>query len=188
MRFGVIASLAGLTLLGVIYLAGLRPTTAPLPDLGEAPSFTLTDQHDRAFSSEVLKDKVWLANFFFTSCEGPCPITMSAVASIAKRFENNDGIQFVSITSDPVTDTPRKLAEYAAKFPSVQRSYLTGTQDQILKISTEGFRLGLTPDPNIHSTRLVLIDRHARIRGYYSAADEASLAKLVDDLQKLIKQ
>jgi len=188
MRLGVLAVLASLALLGVVYLTNLRPTSTPLPDLGLAPSFSLTDQHGQTFSTASLNGKTWVANFFFTTCDGPCPVTMSAVASIVRQFVNDDRIQFISITSDPTTDTPAKLAEYSAKFPAQHWTYLTGTSEQILKISTEGFKLGLTTDPNIHSTRLVLVDRHSRIRGYYSATDEAALAKLSADLRGLTKE
>jgi len=189
MRIGVVASLFAVVALGVIFLYADRPdnlSPKKLPLLGEAPRFELIDQSSSPFSSLNLTGKVWVANFFFSSCHGPCPATMASLAQIVKEFEGEKLVRFVSISSDPETDTPQKLAEYAANYPSQNWSYLTGPRDQIIDASVKGFKLALTPDPNVHSTKLVLVDKEQQIRGYFSPSEPADVEQLQSAIRGML--
>ena len=91
-------------------------TTEPetLPVIRELPEFTLTSDKGEPFSPADLRGKVWVADFIFTSCPGPCPIMTRNMADVAETLKMYDDIAFVSISVDPETDTPEVLAKYAA--------------------------------------------------------------------------
>ena len=85
-----------------------------LPTYGMVPAFTLTDQTGAAFSSAAaLQNRVWVADFIFTNCSGPCPRMSSQMHEVQAALSANDGARFVSFTVDPARDTPLVLAAYA---------------------------------------------------------------------------
>jgi protein SCO1/2 len=164
---------------------------APLPVLGTVPSFTLTAQDGSTFDSAVLADKVWVADFIFTNCTGPCPRMTSQMRRLQKAFEGNGGLKLVSISVDPARDTPVALASYAEKFHAdhAQWTFLTGPVPTIHKLSRNVFLLGDVDGKNMeHSTRFMLVDRRARIRGSYVMAASESMPKLMGDIRVLLEE
>ncbi|MDQ6940295.1 MAG: SCO family protein, partial [Verrucomicrobiota bacterium] len=87
-------------------------THRSLDSLGTIPEFRLTNQNGQPFGSADLKGKIWVADFIFTSCPGPCPIISSRMAEMQKPLEKSD-VHLVSFTVDPQNDTPKVLHEYA---------------------------------------------------------------------------
>jgi len=160
----------------------------PLPTIAALKDFSLTDSNNSEFSSSKLAGKVWLANFFFTSCGGICPFMTGELRKIFQRFGEREDLHFVSITVDPLRDSPSALKEYANNFDiDVPRwHFLTGQAERINDISLKGFMIGNIDDPSFHSDRIVLIDREQKIRGYYSSADEEALKKLVRDIEAVL--
>jgi len=103
MRFAAIAAF--------VVLASCS-NSPPLPNFGFVPDFVLTDQTGASFSSkEKLDGKVWIANFIFTTCQGPCPRMSSQMSQARQRIMHPD-VRFVSFTIDPDRDTPEALAAY----------------------------------------------------------------------------
>jgi protein SCO1/2 len=159
-----------------------------LPVFAEATQFAFTDQNGAPFSSERMQGKLWVANFFFTSCEGICPTINGAVARFAEKIRGQSPVEFVSMSVDPKNDTPAVLKEYAAKFkadPS-RWHFLTGAEGEVEKVMAS-FKLGSFDDPINHTSRLVLVDEKGRVRGYYQGTDENAVEFLTRDVQSLTR-
>jgi len=159
---------------------------------GDAPAFRLTDQQGRAFSSEELAGKVWMANFIYTRCGDECPRMSGVLANVANVLEKErllgTHVHLVTITVDPDYDTPERLAAYSSLFGGDPRwwHFLTGERAYIEQILTQGFHVTMinrtvasllggvahahgTDDAGIeiiHSERIVVVDRDGVIRKY----------------------
>ena len=165
-----------------------------LPELGDVPPFKLTTQNGAAFSSDSLKGKVWVLDFIFTTCNGPCP-RMSAQMrrlqfELKKKPETLNSVRLVSITVDPRHDDPPTLLEYSGHFRADPRlwSFLTGPEAEIRKLSVDTFHVNTAVNQLEHSTRFILVDGKARIRGYYETTDATMLDQLAEDVDKLRKE
>lgn len=156
---------------------------APLPIYGQVPDFELTAQSGEAIQRKMLDGKIWVADFIFTHCSGPCP-RMSAQMSQVQRSVT--GVKLVSFTVDPARDTPQVLAAYAQRFHADPGRwlFLTGPQPTLHMLQREAFKLGNVDGSLNHSTRFVLVDRRGRIRGYYGTADD-SWRNLLPDIKTL---
>src|SRR5438105_3114873 len=100
-------------LIGALSLAGCASKPA-LPSYGVVPDFTLTDQTGAPFKSTAALDrKIWIADFVFTNCPGPCPRMSSQMHQVQTALAGNDAVRFVSFTVDPARDTPPVLSAYA---------------------------------------------------------------------------
>lgn len=158
-----------------------------LADLGPLIDFSLKDQDGRQMTLADLKGKVWVADFFFTSCQGACPIMTGQMAKL-KRNLGASGLHLLSISVDPAVDTVEKLAEYAKQFDVKDDwRFLTGEKSKIIELSVKGFRLSADEDPTSHSQRLVLIDRNSHIRGYYHIERENEMKLLEENAAALLK-
>jgi protein SCO1/2 len=165
-----------------------------LPELGDVPAFKLTSQNGTAFSSDSLKGKVWVADFIFTTCNGPCPRMSSQMRrlqnALLKRSGALNSVRLLSITVDPQHDDPPTLLEYSRHFRADARlwSFLTGPEAEIRKLSADTFHVNTAVNLLEHSTRFILVDGKARIRGYYESTDATMLDQLVEDIDKLCKE
>jgi len=191
------AVLWGLLVLALAVVAGaavwqLLNRPAPPPVLGEVPDFALTNRDGRAVHRADLAGKPWLADFIFTRCAASCPLMTLRMARLDRELPADLPVRFVSFTVDPDYDTPAVLERYAQSFKAADRwLFLTGGREVMHRLSKEGFKLaidaggGPQDEPILHSTRIVLVDGEAKIRGYYEAFDEASMKKLRRDLERL---
>ena len=165
-----------------------------LADYGTAPEFRLTNQNGAPFGSIELKGKIWIADFVFTSCPGPCPIISSRMAEMQRPLENSD-VHLVSFTVDPKTDTPAVLLDYAHRLHAREGrwDFLTGDTDTIYGLIEKGFKLAVSDGAQemgtpVHSTRAALIDRHGTIRGYYDIIAPDGVTKLLADTNHLLRE
>jgi cytochrome oxidase Cu insertion factor (SCO1/SenC/PrrC family) len=163
---------------------------AVLPVFGTVPDFTLTDQTGRPFNGRRLFGSVWIADFIFTSCAGACPQMTAQMAGLQQELPPD--IRLVSVTVDPARDTPRRLAQYAARYSadSSRWYFLTGSKQAVGSLIRQGFLLGAAPgeapsEPIMHSQRFVLVDREGKIRGCYDSSEETALARLRQDARAL---
>lgn len=175
----------------------LAAQAGSLPVMQTLPDFSLTGIDGKPVTRAALAGRVWVADFIFTRCAGPCPAMQTRMSQLAARFKNDRNIQMVTFTVDPERDTPAALAEYAGlmKADTTRWYFLTGTKEAVWELSKKGFLLGAgenekgTPEydkmPFIHSTRFVLVDQQSRVRGYYDGVDPKALAKLMDDARAL---
>ena len=165
----------------------------PLPSYGSVPGFELTNQDAQPFGSQQLAGKIWIADFIFTACRGPCPIISTRMSELQKPLEKSD-VHLVSFSVDPETDTPPVLRVYADKLRKepFRWDFLTGSRDAIASISRDGFKLGISENEApgrgpVHSTRFVLVDRRGTIRGYYDALAPDGVTKLLADTNHLLR-
>jgi protein SCO1/2 len=166
----------------------------PLPSYGTVPSFELTNQAAQPFGSQQLSGKIWIADFIFTSCPGPCPIISTRMSELQKPLAKSD-VLLVSFSVDPERDTPEVLRVYADKLRKepLRWDFLTGPIATIASLSRDGFKLGIAeaeqPDTGpVHSTRFVLVDRRGTIRGYYDALAPDGVTKLLADTNHLLRE
>ena len=137
----------------------------------------LVNQDHEPVTPDQLKGKVWLVNFFFTSCPGPCPIMTSKISGILK---NHPKLHALSITSDPETDTPEVMKSYAAKFGADHKrwQFARGEQDEIKNFAVQVLKLPLGDEPDSHSARIALIDEKGQLRGWFDSQDSAETDRL----------
>ncbi len=161
---------------------------------GAVPPFELTNQNGQPFGSAQLAGKIWIADFIYTTCPGPCPIISMRMAELQKPLEKT-GVHLVSFTVDPKKDTPEVLRKYADNLRADPRrwDFLTGPISAIYKLAHDGFKLAVSNGAEeqgipVHSTRMVLVDRHGQIRGYYEATDAEAITKLLADTNHLLRE
>lgn len=174
-------------LLTLFALAGCAPRK-PLQMLGEVPDFQLLDQDGRDFKGASLNGRVWVADFVFTTCQGPCPRMSSHMRQIQDATDPN--VQLVSFSVDPENDTPAALSAYAKGFGAdpARWHFLTGDKALLGSLGKDTFRLNGVGEGVDHSTRFVLIDAKGRIRGYYSLSDGGVVSKIAADAAALKKE
>jgi protein SCO1/2 len=172
-------------------LAGTGCQRGPdLPTYNIVPDFELIDQTGQEFrSADKLNGHVWVANFIFTTCMGPCPRMSSQIKQIRDATSDIPDRRLVSFTIDPKRDTPEVLAAYGKRFNADPANWflLTGAREKLHDLSRNVFMLGDIDGRLEHSTRFVLIDRQSRVRGYYDSSDAESVQRAVADLRALAR-
>ena len=175
-----------------VEVVALRQRT--VSSYGTVPSFQLVNQNGQVFGSAQLAGKIWIADFIYTTCPGPCPMISSRMSELQKPLEKTD-VHLVSFSVDPEKDTPEVLRGYAEKLQAepARWDFLTGPKSTIYKLSHDGFKLAVSDGSDaegipVHSTRMVLVDRHGQIRGYYDAAEADAMTKLVADTNHLLRE
>jgi len=177
---------------GVVAVTALTPllrrVPPPPPVIAQLPAFSLVDQQGKPFGSAELRGRVYVANFFFTSCTTICPKLSRAMRKLQRRYDELEAeVALVSISVDPQTDQPARLRRYARRFGADHRrwTFLTApTIDPIRELAVEGFKshLGDRDDGAAmeiaHSGSLMLVDRLGRLRGTYPS-DEMGLEEVV---------
>ena len=160
-----------------------------LPVLGQTKSFTLIDSDGKEFSSSNLKGKVWISNFFFTTCSDICPMMTKHMAELNRSFELVPNIILLSISVNPENDTPQVLQKYK-QLQKARKNwiFLTGTREAITDVAVNSFKLGDIKEPIFHSAKLVLVDKMGAIRGYYDGTEQLEVNKLFKDAANLLKE
>lgn len=176
-------------LLAIGALAGCSKAPPVLSDQ-PVPNFTLTDQTGDAFhSGDVLKGHVWVADFMFTNCPGPCPRMSSQMRDVQTALASKD-VRLVSYTIDPARDTPKVLSEYARDYhakPGIWY-FLTGPVQTLNMLDQDVFKLGTIDGSLDHSTRFILMDRKSRIRGYYLTSESDAISRLIKDANAILRE
>jgi protein SCO1 len=186
MKLSVVLALA-------VALAACSRHAPALDVFGDIPQFELTAQDGQPFHSQVLAGKIWVADFIYTTCPGPCPRMTSQMRevqdAVLKTPDVGPDVRFVSFTVDPANDTPPVLAAYAKLHGASSMWYfLTGSVPTLQMLDRDAFKLGDINAAMQHSTRFVLVDRQGRIRGYYDTSDAASIPKLISDIDGLARE
>lgn len=163
---------------------------AALPVIGYVNDFELTDTDNKPFTLNQLRGKIWIADFFFTTCSGICPTMSKNMASLHRSYVLENEVHMVSFSVNPENDSPEVLAEHAKKFKADTRKwhFLTGARDAIQKVAVNSFKLGSIDEPVFHSGYFVLVDKKAQIRGYYDGTNDEEVQKLFKDTASLLKE
>jgi protein SCO1 len=184
-----VITLAILLLLQRLEVNALRQRA--VSSYGSVPDFTLINQDGKNFGLSDLRGKIWIADFIYTTCPGPCPMISNRMSELQEPLKSTD-VHLVSFSVDPARDTPQVLRGYAEKLGAEpgRWDFLTGPQSTIYNLSREGFKLAVGEEKGvpIHSTRVILVDRHGAIRGYYDAAEADAVTKLVADTTHLLRE
>jgi len=185
--FGISGALI-LALLGLIVIELAQDSRQSLEVLGTVPDFSFTSQNGEIFGKREMTGKINIVNFFFTSCQGPCPYMNSKVAGLYQKYATTDMVRFVSISVDPETDSLNVLRNYAARFGVTDErwQFLRGPIEDVQDLTENGFHLA-GELPNLHSTKLVLVDADGNIRGYYDSFDDISLDLLTVHTRELLR-
>jgi len=172
-------------------------STDGLNQYGAVPDFSLTERDGTNVNLGQLRGKVWVADFMYTSCTDTCPLQTAMMAKLQQEFAGKPNLQLVSFSVDPERDTPQVLTNYATRYRADAKRwyFLTGQRDRILRLVQEGFHLAVAALPNDsepsgtipHSPRFVLIDKQARIRGYYDSRELEAFVRLKNDIETLTK-
>lgn len=168
----------------------------PLPVLKQVPAFSLTERSGRIVTPDDFLGSVWVANFFFTSCNGPCPelsLRMRSLQEGLGRFSG--GARLVSFSVDPTFDTPAVLSAYATRYSADPKLwwFLTTTDEATMHtLVKEGFLQTVLPrtvaSQIIHTTQILLIDKRGRIRASYDGLDPESKGRVLRDIKRLLSE
>ena len=171
-----------------VYTFRLEINKKQLPVIGQVQDFSLTNEKGEAYSLSNLKQKVWIANFFFTTCSDICPMMTKNMAALNRTFEGLKNIKLVSISVNPETDTVSVLEGYARNHGARDNwVFLTGERQAITDLAVKSFKLGSVEEPVFHSAYFTLVDQNGLIRGYYEGTNKEELNRLYEDASFLIK-
>ncbi len=158
------------------------------------PDFAYVDQDSNVVSSASMSNKIFVTEFFFTSCPSICPKMQAQMLRVYEKHKDNPDVQILAFTIDPVRDTVAKLKAYEKKLgiESSKWHLLTGNKDSIYNLA-EKFLVSAAEDPDapggyVHSGSFILTDKQRRLRGYYDGTKEESVQKLLDELDVLLKE
>ena len=168
----------------------------PLPVVARVPSFSLTERSGKTVTNEDLLGTVWVADFVFTTCAGPCPELTLRMRSLQKDIARFGGkAKVVSFTIDPNYDQPPVLRAYANHYQADPDLwwFLTGNDEAAMhQLVTAGFLQALSPGQGgtaiIHSTQFVLLDKQGRIRmKHVGAIDDYTWTNTIEPLVKQLE-
>ncbi len=161
-----------------------------LPTYGTVPEFALTAENGKKFGSPDLDGKVWVVNFFFTTCNGPCPRMSAQMHKLQGMLKSSPKVRLVSISIDPKRDTTEALAAYAERWKAdpARWRFLTGAPEGIRTLSWDTFHLSDVGGALEHSAKFALVDKKLQIRGFYDSLDSNGLAILAEDIVKLERE
>jgi protein SCO1/2 len=166
-----------------------------LPRLFPVPNTTLIADTGKPLALDSLKGNVTVYDFIFTNCAGSCPVMTSQMRNLTKKIDKDAPVRFVSISVDSERDTPAKLAEYAKHVRNDPRwVFLTGTKDQIVHLSVDGFKLaagGTTQtaaEPLLHSAKFAIADKDGMIREYYGGTDGDAPEHVAATIKDLLRK
>jgi protein SCO1/2 len=169
-----------------------RRAVDQLPVIRAVPDFTLTDQDGQAVTKEDLRGKIWIADFIFTRCKGPCPLMTARMLEMQRALVKTPDVKLVSITVDPEHDTPAVLKAYAAaNFAEPGRwKFLTGDKEVIRKVVTEGFMQPLDEENGqpVHGTMFLVIDANGMVRSARMLEDPELIPKILMDAGNLMRE
>jgi protein SCO1/2 len=155
-------------------------------------NFNLTNQHGIEVTQQTFENKIYVADFFFTSCPGICPMMTDSMLKLQEVFKNDNDILFLSHSVTPTIDSVAKLKNYAEEHGVGNKWHLvTGDKKQIYDLGRNFYfveeNLGETKGINdfLHTENFVLIDKNKHIRGIYNSLNRASLAQLIIDIKAL---
>jgi protein SCO1/2 len=175
-------------------------SSTALRKIAIVPPFALTERSGKTITNHDLAGKIWVADFIYTTCPGPCPMITAGMAKIQEAVAPDPQVQLVSFTVDPETDTPPVLTKYADQFGADPNRwwFLTGAEKPLFDLIQNGFlqvvqdNSGKPAEPGqfkvTHSTYLALVDGDGDVRGFYDGLGEEGRADLLRDITVLEKE
>lgn len=154
--------------------------------------FSLTNQNGETITQQDYEDKIYIADFFFTTCPTICPIMTKNMADIQERIKNDDEVMLLSHSVTPQIDSVAQLKKYALEKGVDDRKWnlVTGDKKQIYELARKSY-LAVKEDGDggpydmIHTENFILVDKKQRIRGFYDGTKKEDVDKLMKDLEIL---
>lgn len=156
--------------------------------------FFFTNQDNEPVTEGTTKNKIYVADFFFATCQSICPQMSSQLVHVQDAFKNDSSVLILSHTVNPEHDTVEVLNGYAQSYGALKGKwhFLTGSKKEIYALAKDSYLVNAleddgTPEGFLHSELFILIDTYGRIRGTYDGTDPVAVRKLIADI-KLLKQ
>ena len=161
--------------------------------------FSFTDQEGRTIMQKDIEGKVFVAEYFFTTCKTICPVMNVQMQRVHKKFKANDEVRILSFTVDPDNDTVEQMKRYADAHDADHSKwfFLTGGKDDLYSLARKSFFVlkpaeaenqGDVGSDFIHTNNFVLVDQKRRIRGYYDGTSSKEVDKLINDIDLLLQE
>ena len=182
-----------------------RFKTPKLVTIAKVPAFEFTNQDGKLISDSFYDGKVYVVEFFFTTCPTICPKMNESMLKIQNEFYGNQDFGIASFSINPKNDTPEILKEYAKTHGATLKNwnFLTGEQDEIYELANTGFTLYAGEDRNAaggfeHSGMFALVDKQGNIRSrldefgnpiaFYDGLDPKGVQQIKEDIKILLKE
>ena len=158
--------------------------------------FSFRDQEGNSITNASFKGKIYVANFFFTSCPGICPKMMKNMKKIADSFAKDDRVKFLSHSVTPDIDSVPRLLKYAGRFDIVARQWhlVTGKHTDIYTLARKSYfaeeEIGFNKDSTefLHTEHFILVDGDGHLRGLYNGTVDLEMQRLCEDIRLLLKE
>ena len=157
-------------------------------------NFKLTNQNGKEITQANYKDKIYVADFFFTTCQDICPVMTKNMYKLQEELKNDNEILLLSHTVIPEFDTVEQLKQYAIenKVDDSKWNLVTGDKKQIYELARKSYLAVEDSRFNefdmIHTENFILIDKNKQIRGFYDGTNEKEIEQLLSDIQILKRQ
>ncbi|WP_028666341.1 SCO family protein [Runella zeae] len=157
------------------------------------PDFKFINQEGDTVTAQNLKDKIYVADFFFTTCPTICPVMKKQMLKVYDKIKGQPDVAILSHTIDPQHDTPAVLKQYASDLgvkDAKQWMFVTGEREKIYDIGEHHYLVvagadSTAPGGYIHSGAFILIDKEKRVRGMYNGTDDQGTKRLLADIERL---
>ena len=154
------------------------------------PTFSFPSAAGGVLSSDSLANKIWVANFIFTSCGNVCPMVSEKLRALQEEFIGNPNFRLVSFSVDPERDLPERLLAFGRQHRANTAiwSFLRPKFSDLKELMVNGFHLGTAESPLVHTAKIVLVNKGNLIESYYDGEDQGTVEKLKTDIRALLKQ
>jgi protein SCO1 len=161
------------------------------------PHFSFLSSQGDSVSDIDTKGKIYVADFFFTTCPGICPKMSNQLKRVQEAFLDDPDVLILSHSVDPENDSIPVLKAYADNYKAVKNKwfFLRGDNDTIYNLAQKGYFISALEDTNytnsdrfVHSDKLILVDKERHIRGYYNGTDEKDVDRLILEISILIQE
>jgi protein SCO1/2 len=157
--------------------------------------FSFTNQDGNEVSHDTFKDKIYIADFFFTTCPTICPIMKTQMLRVYEKYQGNSDVLILSHSIDTKHDSVAVLHEFAGRLGVTSDTwhFVTGEQDDIEDIGQNSYMVTVREDVDevggyLHSGAFLLIDKERRVRGIYDGTKEEKVDILLKDIDRLLKE
>jgi len=168
-----------------------------LPVLNDVQSFSFTNQDGKIISNKDVDGKVYVAEYFFTTCRGICPKMNNNLKQVYEAYKNEDDFRILSHTVDPEIDTVARMKHYADSLAvdSKEWWFLTGKKDSLYHTARVSYLLDDPKNNNvsiddqfIHTQFFALVDKNGQVRKIYDGLKKDEITELINDIKKLLKE
>ena len=159
------------------------------------PAFSFVNQNGDTITEQIVKDKIYVADFFFTTCPTICPVMKKQMLKVYEKFKDNGDVMILSHTIDPEHDTPAVLNTFAKDLnvTGTQWQFLTGPKEKTYEIGLKNYMVVAKEEKTaeggfLHSGAFILVDKDKHVRGMYDGTTEEGTTKLIADIQTLLDE